>query len=303
MAALSLARVLGPCVATAILASCATTAPEPPAKRRALAEILKESPKADWRAPDPENTMYLDLAAGRIAIELAPDFAPRHVANIRTLVREGYFDGLAVIRAQDNYVAQWGDGEEAKAMGSASAKLAPEFTRPASGLAFDALPDADTYAPETGFSNGFAAARDAKADRAWMIHCYGVVGVGRGNDSDSGNGSSLYAIIGSPARLLDRNITVVGRVLRGIERLSTLRRGTGPLGFYERIEDRTLIAKARMAADVPAPERMKIEILRTDSATFREVVELRRWRRDDWYKEPAGRVDVCSSPVPVRDAP
>ena len=137
--------------------------------------------------------------------------------------------------------------------------------------------------------------------RAWMVHCYSAVGVGRGNADNSGNGSSLYAIIGSAARLLDRNITVVGRVVQGIEKLSVLPRGTGTLGFYEKPEQHTPIRSVRLAADVPPADRTELEALRTDSETFRQMVENRRHRRDDWYKEPAGHVDVCNVPLPIRN--
>lgn len=286
------------------LAGCAA-APETPPAPRAQGKILETSPASDWRRLDPENTLYMELASGRVVMELAPDFAPRHVENIRKLVRQGYFDGLAIIRSQDNFVVQWGDDSETSAptardLGAAAKTLEPEFTRPAAGLPFVALPDRDTYAAEAGFSGGFPAAREGGT--AWMVHCYAVVGVGRGNELTSGNGSSLYAIIGNAPRLLDRNITVVGRIVEGIDKLSVLPRGTGALGFYEKPEQRVPIRAVRLAADVPAGERAHLEALRTDSATFRELVEARRFRRDDWYKVPAGRVDVCNVTLPVRRA-
>lgn len=281
----------------ALLAACAT-APDPTTVKP-LSELLAASPASDWRSIDPANTLNMDLPGGRVVIELAPAFAPQHVANIRTLVQSRYFDGLAIVRAQDNYVAQWGDPDEKKDLGAAKKTLAPEFTRPGAGLAFVPLPDRDTYA-ETGFSAGFPAAR--LGDRAWLVHCYAMVGAGRANEADSGNGAELYAIIGSAPRLLDRNVTLVGRVVRGIELLSTLPRGTGALGFYEKPEQRTPIRSVRFASEMPAAERLRLEALRTDSETFRQLVEGRRLRKDDWYKEPAGHVDVCNVPLPVREA-
>jgi peptidylprolyl isomerase len=89
-------------------------------------------------------------------------------------------------------------------------------------------------------------------------------------------------------------------VVDGIDRLSVLPRGTGALGFYEKPEQRVPIRAVRLAADVPAGERTDLEALRTDSATFRELVDARRFRRDDWYKVPAGHVDVCNVSLPVR---
>jgi peptidylprolyl isomerase len=282
----------------AILATGAAVAAPP----KSLSELLAQSPASDWRTLDPANTLYMEIPQGRVVIELAPHFAPASAANIRVLARAGYFDGLAIMRAQDNYVVQWGDPDEKnpKSQGEAKKTIAPEFTRALKGIDFVKLPDRDTYAPETGFSGGFAAARDPKAGRAWLVHCYGVVGVGRDNAEDSGNGAELYAIIGNAPRLLDRNITVVGRVVQGIELLSPLKRGTGPLGFYEKAEERTAIREVKLASELPPEKRMPLEALRTDSKTFATLIEMRRFRKDDWYKVPAEHVDVCNVPLPVR---
>ena len=267
---------------------------------RTAAEVLEASKPSDWRKPDPENTLYMEIPGGRVVIELAPDFAPRHVANIRALVRAQFFDGLAITRVQDNFVVQWGESDGKKPLGEAKPTLAAEFTRPAAGLPFVALPDPDTYAPQIGFAAGMPAARDAAQGVAWAVHCYAMVGVGRDVGADSGGGTELYVVIGHAPRQLDRNITVVGRVFQGMELLSSLPRGTGALGFYEKPEERVPITQIRLAADVPAEQRTQIEVLRTDSETFTDLVEVRRNRRDDWYEVPAGRIDVCNVPLPVR---
>jgi peptidylprolyl isomerase len=284
----------------ALSAGAGEPQPAPPATR-SLAEMVAASQPSDWRALDDENTLYLDLPAGRAVIELAPVLAPRHVANIRTLVREGFFDGLSVYRAQDNWVVQWGDVDETRSPRMAQKSLTAEFTVAVAGdLPFTALPDRDGYAPQAGFVNGFPAARDPATGRAWLTHCYAAIGVARGNDPDSGSGTDLYAVIGQAPRHLDRNITLVGRVVHGMELLSTLPRGPAPMGFYERAEERTPIRRLRVAADVPAGERTLLEVMRTDSALFAELVESRRNRRDAWSVAPAGHVDVCNVPIPVR---
>jgi peptidylprolyl isomerase len=297
-------------LALALLACVSAHAATPPAKPLTMADVIAASTPADWHTPDPQNTLYLDLASGRVVIELAQAFAPRHVANIKTLVHEKYFDGLAILRSQDNYVVQWGDPhadaraqdpDQPRALGSAQAKLKAEFTIPLSKeLPFTVLPDRDGYAAQTGFSGDFPAARDANAGRAWLTHCYGMVGVGRDVDADSGSGNELYVVIGASPRWLDRNITVVGRVLQGMELLSTLPRGTGTLGFYEKPEQHVPIKAIRLAADLPEKERVNIQVMRTDTPTFTALIESRRNRRDEWYKVPAGYIDVCSVPIPVR---
>ena len=267
----------------------------------ALSDILKASPTADWQPLDPENTLYLDLPAGRVVILLAPTFAPRHIENIKKLVRSGYFDGLAIMRVQDNYVVQWGDADAKRSLGKAAAKLQPEFDRRFSFRSpFTPAPDPDVYAPQSGFVDGFAVARDAKRGRAWLTHCYGAVGVGRDNAVDSGNGAELYAVIGNAPRQLDRNVTLVGRVVLGMERLSALPRGTGDLGFYETPGERIPIIAMKLAADTPATERTALEALRTNSKTFAALIYNRRFRQDEWYKTPAGHIDLCNLPLPVR---
>ncbi|MFC4728303.1 peptidylprolyl isomerase [Coralloluteibacterium thermophilus] len=270
------------------------------------ASVLETSTADDWRRPDPADTLYLDLAGGRVVIELAPGFAPAHVENVRTLAREGFWDGLSINRVQDNYVAQWGDaaaGEAgARGLGGARTRLPAEFERDADGLHLAALAEGDVYAPEVGWAEGFPVARDPARGRAWLAHCYGMVGAGRGMAADSSTGAELYAVIGHAPRHLDRNITLVGRVIRGIEHLSALPRGTGPLGFYTEAVQRVRIERVRLAADLPEDEREAIEILRTDTPTFRRLVEARRNRHEDWFIDPVGRVELCNVPLPVREA-
>ncbi len=197
---------------------------------------------------------------------------------------------------------QWGRPEgDTHALGEARAEItAPEYDRPAAGLPFTRLADPDSYARQTGFTNGFPAARDG--GKIWMLHCYGVIGVGRDNPPSTGNGAELYVVLGQAPRHLDRNLALVGRVVQGMELLSSMKRGTGALGFYETEAERTTIRAIRLAADVPAAQRTNLEALRTDSATFRAVIESRRFRREDFFVEPTGHINVCNVPLPIRAA-
>jgi peptidylprolyl isomerase len=266
-----------------------------------MADVIAASKPTDWVPLDPQNTLYVEMPAGRVIIALAPQFAPQYVANVKVLARAHYYDGLAIERVQDNFVAQWGDADHAKPLGTAERSVHAEFMAALKDVSFTPLPDTDTYAPAVGFSGSFPAARDPKTGQAWLVHCYGMVGAGRDNDVDSGNGSELYVVIGQAPRQLDRNAALIGRVVQGMQLLATLPRGTGALGFYERPADRTPIKSVRVAADVPQAERTPLEVMRTDTHTFAELVESRRNRRDDWYKVPAGRIDVCNVPLPVRE--
>jgi len=271
--------------------------------------LLAQSRPDEWRTPDPANLLYLQLPTGRVIIELAPDFTPLHADNIRALVRAHYFDGLAVVRVQDNFVTQWGTPENAKDgyspaprdHGSAKTTLPPEFTRPLdAALPWTGLPDGDVYAPEVGFSEGFPAGRDRRSGEEWLLHCYGMLGVARDNDPQTGDGGTLYAVIGQ-ARRLDRNLAVVGRVLVGMPLLSALPRGSGALGFYTPTEPHMPIRSMQVAADVPAAQRTQIQVLRTGSATFAALLDAARNRHDAFYTRAPGKVSVCDLPIPVRE--
>jgi peptidylprolyl isomerase len=263
-------------------------------------ELLTASHPQDWRVPDPEDTLYLQLQSGRVVIELAPRVAPKHVANIKALARAHYFDGLAIVRAQDNYVVQWDDPDHHRPIPTGVIAVSPEFTAaPGADQRFQPLPDRDVYAPEVGFLDGFPAARDPRSHTVWLAHCYGMVGVGRDDPAES-DGTEMYAVIGNAPRQIDRNVALVGRVLQGMELLSTLPRGSGEMGFYVAPEPPVPIVSMRIASDVPVAERTPIEVLRTDSAVFRSVLDQRRNRREDWFKFNPAHIDLCNIPLPVR---
>jgi len=242
----------------------------------------------------------MELADGAtVTIELAPDFAPVHVANILRLARAGWFDGTSINRVQDNYVVQWGDATEAKKLPAGIVATPPaEYERAADGLAFTPLGFRDAYAAETGHVDGWPAGRED--GRAWLVHCYGMVGVGRGLAPDTGSGAELYAVIGHAPRHLDRNIAIVGRLLSGIDSLAARPRGTEALGFYKTPSERIPIRRLRVVADMPFAERPRFAVLNGGTPTFAAWVRARANRQDDFFIRPAGAVDICNAQAPVR---
>jgi peptidylprolyl isomerase len=265
-------------------------------------DIVASAPASAWKAIPPDDLMVIDLrSGGRVVVQLAPDFAPVHVANIKALARGRYWDGATVYRVQDNYVAQWGLNDSGKPWPKdVVAKPPAEYTRPLNGLRITPLGSPDPYAPGAGFADGWPVAYSSKAGWANLAHCYASVGVGRDLSPDTGTGGELYAVIGHGPRQLDRNIALVGRVVDGIDRFSTLPRGTEALGFYKDKAQYVPIASIRIASDMPGNERPSYEYMDTASASFARYLELRANRHDDFYIRPAGGVDLCNVQVPVR---
>ncbi len=304
----------------ALLATPALAADAPP--KVSPGEIVAAAPASEWVAIAPEDLLVMALApdaAGkprRVVIQLIPPpFSEPWVANIRTLAKAHWWDGLAIVRSQDNYVVQWGDpdGEDANkarplpagligtSVGSYTVEVKNED--PLKLLRFP-----DNYAPSAAIHDGWPIGVKwsnvhSWNYEAWPVHCYGTVGVGRGLSPDAGTGAELYTVIGHAPRHLDRNIAVVGRVIEGIEHLSTLPRGTEALGFYATPAERTPIVSIRLASELPGAEQPKFEFLSTESASFARYAEARANRRDEFFIVPAGGADVCNIPVPVRRAP
>ncbi len=284
---------------TAAAALLAGAAPTP--KLLTPNDVVATSQPSAWKTIPADDLMVIDLAnGGRVVVQLAPEFAPVHVANIKALARGKYWDGASVYRVHDNYVAQWGLNESDKGFpAGVSAKPPAEYTRPLKGLRVTPLGSPDPYAPGAGFADGWPVAYSAKGGWADLTHCYASVGVGRDLSPDTGTGGELYAVIGHGPRQLDRNIALVGRVIDGIDRLSTLPRGTEALGFYKDKAQYVPIASIRLASDMGA-DAPSYEVMDTSSATFAKYLKIRANRHDSFYDHPAGGVDLCNVQVPVR---
>lgn len=277
----------------------------PPKKLLTPTDVVNGAPASAWRAIPADDLLVMDLAnGGRVVLQLAPQFAPVHVANIKALARANYWNGASIYRVQDNYVAQWGLNDSGKPWPNGVTPKPPEeYMRSLKGLSIKPLGYADPYAPGAGFADGWPIAYSPKAGWANLAHCYATVGVGRDMSPDTGTGGELYAIIGQPTRHMDRNIAVVGRVIEGIDKLSSLPRGTEALGFYKDKAQYVPIARIRLASDMPAGDRPSYQYMDTGSAAFAQYLHVRANRHDDFYIRPAGGVDLCNVQVPVRKTP
>lgn len=274
-----------------------------PAKPKTPSEIVAAAPRTDWREIPAEDLLVFELQGGKkVVMQLAPDFAPVHVANIRALAKGGWWDGSAIYRVQDNYVVQWGNNESEKPFpAGVVAKPPAEYARPLAGLSLSDLGSPDAYSSRAGFVDGWPVAVHDSEALANLTHCYGMVGVGRGLSPDTGTGGELYTVIGHGPRHLDRNIAVVGRIVQGIEHMSSLPRGTEALGFYKERSSDVPIIRSSLAADLPAGERPRFEYL--SGPSFDAYLHARKNRQDDFFIRPAGGADVCNVNVPVRSVP
>ena len=278
----------------------------------APSEIVANAPQADWVRIAPSDLLVMDLApdaagtARRVVIQLMPaPFSQGWVGNIRKLAAARFWDGLSINRVQDNYVVQWGDGD---AEDAAKARALPaglrtmtesEYVAPVTGrITPSAAAGRDAYAANVAVKGGWPIGFDGKAQ--WPVHCYGMVGVGRDLSPNTGTGAELYVVIGHAPRHLDRNIALVGRVVEGIEHLSSLPRGTAGLGFYDKPEQRTGIRAIRLGNEVP--DLPPYEYLSSESGSFARYAEARANRRDAFFIRPAGGADICNTTVPVRRA-
>ena len=266
----------------------------------------------DWRDVDPNNLALIDTHYGEVAVELAPQFAPKHVERMRALIRAHFYDGLSFYRVIDGFVAQGGIGE-----GTASTKdhpkeaaalkrwppLKAEFERPlAPDMRFTPLGNADLFAPEVGHVDGFPAGRDAKAGRLWMIHCPGTFAFARDNSANTAT-TEFYIVIGEAPRRLDRNLTAFGRVIDGLQYVQKLQRGDQNIdnGVIGDSRKRDPIIRVRLAADLPKEQRPHFQVMRTDSAAFVKEKAKRKNPAPEFYvRTPPPVLDVCGVPVPVR---
>ena len=278
----------------------------------AAAPLPSDPLPGDWRPIPDDELMVMTLADGRVVtIRLAAAHAPEHVTNIRTLARAHWWDATSVYRVQDNWVVQWGgaptDAEQKPMPPGVAARPAAEYDlaggfRPAQRLA-----RSDAYSAASGITaDGWAVAGDASATGAatgagagWLAHCYGTVGVARDAAPDTGSGGELFMPLGGSARRLDRNYTIVGRVIDGAQYLSGLPRSGAPMGVYAAAGERTPIVSVRLASDLPAATRPHWQFRAADNPRFAAAIGLREHPK---AMVPLGGVDVCDVPLAVRGA-
>jgi peptidylprolyl isomerase len=267
-----------------------------------------------WNTLDPENTVYLQLQEGTVVIELNPTFAPKTVQRFKELLEEQFYRGMSFYRVIDGFVAQGGDesdidgselAQTLKAEFEISWPLKPKDKEEAKDwvpMSWTPVQKDDLFAPYTGFIDGFPAARDdKKAGKAWLTHCPGAIAMAR-NDGPNTGSTDFYIVIGQAPRYLDRNLTIFGRVVWGMDVVQRIKRGsTLKNGIIEEDLDRTWIKRMRLASSLEESEQLDIWLADTNSKGFKTMLNERRNRNNKFFHhKPPKVLDICQVPVPAR---
>lgn len=318
MSIAALALAVSPMAINAQNTAPAETPPPAPSPN----QIVEQAATDQWVAIAPTDLLVMDLAPGadgsarRVVIQLMPEpFSQGWIRNIRKLAAAKWWDGTSINRVQDNYVTQWGSFTEEGAAEKPlpdGLEVVPETDYVVKGqklflrrevdghLSQHVIGHGSYYSEADAFFKGWPYGLQHSPNENWPVHCYGMVGVGRNLSPDTGSGAELYTVIGHAPRHLDRNIALVGRIIEGMEHMSSLPRGKGFLGFYEDPSKRVPIVAVRLATDLADGEQLRFEYLDTDGQSFAEYADARANRRDPFFNVPAGGADICNIPVPVR---
>jgi peptidylprolyl isomerase len=152
---------------------------------------------------DPENTLLIETTKGPVVVAMRPDLAPNHVAHIKKLAREGFYDGIVFHRVIDGFMAQTGD--------------------------------------PTGTGTGSSKYPNLKQEFSAEPHVRGTTSMARSQNPDSAN--SQFFIVFDDARFLDRQYTVWGKVIEGMDNVDKIKRG-------EPVRDPDKMVSVKVAADV-----------------------------------------------------
>jgi len=258
-----------------------------------------------WRKLELNNTVLLTLPHGKVVIELAPQFSPKHVAQFSELTKQGFYDGTKFYRVIDGFVAQAGPKDGSKKDKSVPLLAMESQWKTDKNWSFTAVQKQDLFAQQTGFKDSFAIAYQAgeKQDSgsAWLTHCPGTLAMARGNEADSAS-SHFYFVIGQAPRYLDDIMTIFGRVVYGMQHVQAIQRTEVVEGEYAvDHRDFTKIIKMQLMSDVVKVEQIHIEVENTESSAFAERLVKRRARDGAFfYKKPPPVLDVCQIPIRSR---
>ena len=209
----------------------------------------------NWYTVKQSRTITFKTTYGDVVVALHPTLAPKHVARFKKLINEGFYNEQYFYRVVDGFVAQAGSNDNhdpAKFDKAILSNIEAEFTQPLSSNATIIESD-DMFAPYTGFLDGFPVGIDKERNEMWGLHCPGTVAFARNSEKDTAS-TEFYIVIGQAPRHLDRNMSVVGRVVEGMDVLQKLPRGDKAVGgVIEQLTNESIIKQAFIHSDTVAP--------------------------------------------------
>jgi len=255
-------------------------------------DVIKNAKAHEWQTVSTQNILEITLPTGSAYIKLNPELAPKHTAHIKELAREGFYKDTSVYRFVEGFVAQGGDSSGNKKIQTANKTVPAEFYLETTQPFKITELKGDGYAPVTGFLNGFAVAQNQTHTQTWQVHCNGVFAMARDNDINSAS-TEFFVTIGQGPRYLDKNITVFGRVLEGMEHFNRLQRTpTDGVAFNP-------ITNVQVLADVKN-DKSVFKVMKTDSVSFKQLIDARKNRTEPWFVQSYNYVDVCAMPIPTK---
>ncbi len=283
-------------LAGALLALLAVPAAAEKDKPVIPVQAILNAPADAWRAVDPQNLLIVDLPAGPLYIEMRPDLAPKHVEQIKALVRKGFYNGLTFHRVIEGFVAQGGDPKGDGTGGSDLPNIPAEFAHDTKEFSNFTVIGRDRQAARVGLIDGVLAAaqpeslRSFREDRKvniWGAHCQGAMSMARATDPNSAN-SQFFLVIGDARQSLDGRYTVWGWIVDGMNSARRIERGEPP-------KRPTPIVRMRIVSDLPASEQPKIEVMKSDSPAFMQYL------KESGLVDETGFVkDLCDIKAPRR---
>jgi peptidylprolyl isomerase len=263
--------LLAACVAAIAVTASAAPQKKPPAPAQPSTPAAPGP--ADWRTPDPNDVLVIDTNKGRILVEMIPEAAPQHVARMRELAHENFFDGLRFFRVIEDFMDQTGDPQNSGQGGSSKPNVPAEFTfRRGADLPF--VMAADQTVAEIGFVKSLpvmsqsmmlgAMTKDQKVT-AWGLYCQGVAGMARDENPDSGN--SQFFLMRGPFPSLEKKYTAWGRVISGMDAVKAIKVGEPVADPQDRME------RVRLLGDLPDKDRPKVRVIDPKGPWFKAEIE------------------------------
>jgi len=274
----------------AALAAPASAQEPPPAAPPAPAPAAV--PAEAWRPLDAANTLVIDSTKGRIVVEMHPELAPRHVARIKALARQGYYNGSLFYRVLE-FMAQTGDKGDKQyrsSLPNMKNEVAFQLTPAIPYLSIGALPSGDA-----GFigampvliepAPGQPAGQAPTAGKGSALFCPGTAAFAHGVGIDTAN--SQFFLMRIPGPHLEKKFTAWGRVVQGLDVVKALRNGEPP-----RNPDK--MNQVRVMADIPAAQRPKLQVMDVRSPAFAAVLQAALQAR-------GANFSICDVEIPTQE--